>query len=42
MHNKLLILGKNHYHKKKKDFIGENNIIVSFFFSLVMCHEPRT
>jgi hypothetical protein len=43
MHNKILVLGKNHYHKKrKKDFISGHNIIFSFFFGLVMCHESQT
>jgi hypothetical protein len=43
MHNKLLFLGKNHYLKKKgEDFIGKHYIIFSFFFGLVMCHEPQT
>ncbi len=42
-HNKLLVLGKGHYHKKKrKDFIGGHNIIFSFSFGLVMCYELET
>ncbi len=28
--------------KKRKDFIGGHYIVFSFFFGLVMCHEPQT
>jgi hypothetical protein len=28
--------------KKGEDFIGGHCIIFSFFFGLVMCHEPQT
>jgi hypothetical protein len=42
MHNKLFFAENNHYLKGKKgDFTSEHCIFFSFFFSLVMCHEPQ-